>query len=652
MLSLAILLLLMVGMNVVFRTTSDTVKAGQMLNELTRNSRAVRPVFFDDLRNCATDSPCFIISSCIVPQYVNAADANASSSSGLPTSGCLLGSHMHRADQLSFFVRGLFKRKTANNPTTNGPNFLNSNTTSDEAYVHYGHLRMLSSDGLNYIGPDDVAFGNQQPYAADWVLGRNQILMNDGANLLDTNAKDLSSPGDPEAYYSTSSPAPAAWPSAAANVVPLGSWTTPYVKGGSAYNPFPIISASNPVSNSVQTSRYDLAGVTIEQFRSILTQAATAQAGQALTDVPYYAWWAPLVYEGAFDQVNATVWKPNIYATNFVNINPNTGKTGSPPTTVQPLRNRFQGSNSLGVAPFAFNANYTSSGALPYEGASDEAQFAPIFLEHVSQFIVEYAGDFVTQAAPGNTAGITSGEVTNTVPDGQIDWVYASKGLWSANTTYYPGDYVLTNANAVDTFYINNSGQSFSGTSNNPKGTNQTPTGATAWTAVSLASNLAPPKAIRWYGMPRDAMGSGFVTANPPGRWSLLRQLVTSNELNNVVPLADVWTSSGANNANNAATTPLPVPYEVESGPTLFPGLNTSAAGVAQVANYSATGTTAGNQGLGYNTAHTSSGVTQARYTAVWRNDVPAMVRILIKLDDPNNTLADGPWFEYVFKLK
>jgi hypothetical protein len=41
-----------------------------------------------------------------------------------------------------------------------------------------------------------------------------------------------------------------------------------------------------------------------------------------------------------------------------------------------------------------------------------------------------------------------------------------------------------------------------------------------------------------------------------------------------------------------------------------------------------------------------------ARYTAVWRNDVPAMVRILIKLDDPNNALQDGPWAEYVFKLK
>jgi len=226
MLSLAILLLLMAGMNVVFRTTSDTVKAGQMLNELTRNSRAVRPVFFDDLRNCATDSPCFIISSCIVPQYLNAADANASSSTGLPTSGgCLLGSHMHRADQLSFFVRGLFKRKTANTPETSTV-FLNSTTTSDEAFVHYGHLRMLSSDGLNYIGPDDVTFGNQQPYAADWVLGRNQILLGDGANMANPNWVDQA--GIPEVYYpapSSTVKVPTAWinSAGASNVVPLGS---------------------------------------------------------------------------------------------------------------------------------------------------------------------------------------------------------------------------------------------------------------------------------------------------------------------------------------------------------------------------------------------------------------------------------------------
>ena len=40
------------------------------------------------------------------------------------------------------------------------------------------------------------------------------------------------------------------------------------------------------------------------------------------------------------------------------------------------------------------------------------------------------------------------------------------------------------------------------------------------------------------------------------------------------------------------------------------------------------------------------------RYVAAWHDDMPAMVRILIKVDDPNNKVKDGPWYEYVFRLK
>ena len=40
------------------------------------------------------------------------------------------------------------------------------------------------------------------------------------------------------------------------------------------------------------------------------------------------------------------------------------------------------------------------------------------------------------------------------------------------------------------------------------------------------------------------------------------------------------------------------------------------------------------------------------RYVAAWHDDMPAMIRILIKVDDPNNKVKDGPWYEYVFRLK
>ena len=43
---------------------------------------------------------------------------------------------------------------------------------------------------------------------------------------------------------------------------------------------------------------------------------------------------------------------------------------------------------------------------------------------------------------------------------------------------------------------------------------------------------------------------------------------------------------------------------------------------------------------------------TPPRYVAAWHDDMPAMIRILIKVDDPNNKVKDGPWYEYVFRLK
>ena len=39
-------------------------------------------------------------------------------------------------------------------------------------------------------------------------------------------------------------------------------------------------------------------------------------------------------------------------------------------------------------------------------------------------------------------------------------------------------------------------------------------------------------------------------------------------------------------------------------------------------------------------------------YTCVWTNNTPWMMRILVKVDDPNGQLQGGPWFEYIFTLR
>jgi Prokaryotic N-terminal methylation motif len=666
MLSLLITLILLYGMNLVFRDTSRAVAAGQAVNQATRNGRAIQSILFNDLNNCAADSPVFIISSAVVPQYLNSADAtqsNAAAGATPPASGCLLGDHNHRSDMLMFFARGIYKRKTANhfvNSSGTTYDFLNSTTTSDEAYIHYGHLA-VASDGITPIAPDSYA-GASEPYAADWVLGRNVILLDGSAA---TNAGDLANNlewyypprfvGEPWLQGGPTAP-PTASPVPAVTVAPFGynSQSTGYGSTYTQYRLYPANASitSNPPS-SIQTSRYDLADVTMDQFRSVITTAA-AQAPQFRGDnIDWYYWWAPLIYQqphtrpyalGALvppiPQTMVSMYRGTMTVTgnrppspyggsNITGVSSaGTALPGGPLVASAASGNqwfprfRFQASNILSPSPMT---------------AQDQANLTPYMLEHVSQFIVEYAGDFTTQDVNGN--------VTDTVPDGQIDWVYATKGYFNTASTYSPGDWVICQG----IYYQAQQSVPSTTTIPNP---NPPPPPAPAWYPagnVSPPVAASPPRQIRWYGMPRDSTGSGSVWTvnhiNPPTGIAP----PTSNEMNNVVPLSDVWQTS-ANNAGRA------LPYEMETGPILNaaigqqgPLIDPSASAKFRVTDYADSTSVSGGTGV----PPIANGMSPlARYTTVWRNDVPAMVRILIKVDDPNNNIQSGPWFEYVFKLK
>jgi hypothetical protein len=627
MLSLFIALLLLLGVNAVFRASSQTIQAGQALNTAVRNARAVQPIFFNDLKNCAPDSPAFVISSSFVPQWLNAADATANNATpgALPTpsTGFILSDHLHRADSLSFFARGLFKRKTSDTGSLISP------ISSDEAFIHYGHLRTLTNDGVTYLGPDDYA-GIAEPYAANWVLGRNVILLQQDEvavfspkAVLQTNYYPMA-PSSPQTDFSPQVPVAGEW--LAGGFTPTGSSVTLYPG-----NLTPLGYGTNGGTGQpqLQTSRYDLASARMDQFRSMITNAAYAQAQQAAAANPYVFWWTPLVYQQGYSGLDTTVnsaftsrlllpvqpypYTPLVSGVSF---------TLTAPYNTSTPRMATGGGNNQWFPRYRFlGSSIPSPNAIQ---ASDVAGMAPFFQEHVSQFIVEYAGDFLSQDSYGN--------IIDTVPDGQIDWLYATRGDWQPTLNYYAGDFVIYN----HTYY--------EATANN---TNVTPPGSGTppqWTPAT------PPKQIRWYGAPRDSTGSGYIYSSfalidQMGRISKAdgndhynaQGMVMAAELNNVVPLADLWRCCLNVNSSNPSRT---VPYEVETGPTLV-SPNTEAA-LQNVKDYAVGGALAGGVG---NQA-------QARYTAVWRNDVPAMVRILMKVDDPNNAVQDGPWFEYVFKLK
>ncbi len=79
MLSLAMVLLLIIGINFVFRSATDAVGAGQTLNGSTATPSPPSPLLFDDLRNVSKNPPCFIIASQFVTQFLNSDDAKTSS---------------------------------------------------------------------------------------------------------------------------------------------------------------------------------------------------------------------------------------------------------------------------------------------------------------------------------------------------------------------------------------------------------------------------------------------------------------------------------------------------------------------------------------------------------------------------------------------
>jgi hypothetical protein len=219
---------------------------------------------------------------------------------------------------------------------------------------------------------------------------------------------------------------------------------------------------------------------------------------------------------------------------------------------------------------------------------------APYFLQHCSQFIVEYAGDYIQQDNVTTDANYSN--MTGIGPDGQIDY------------------YLDANGN----------------------------------------------KHIRWYGMPRSSTGQlhddgfkapvlirGFdstadkLTTAPTSYTGAGPMSILLNYFTDVIPLRDYY--SLWFNTNADATTPPGVPgaytppweVDINFDPTHDYGAVQSAP-----------------SGTGPNANAFNNPAVPPRYVAAWHDDMPAMIRILIKVDDPNNKVKDGPWYEYVFRLK
>ena len=185
MISVAIVLVLMLGINYVFSMSGGTISHGMALSSVGRDMRNARRVMQSDFSNAAphAEMPALIIHSEVIAAFLNKQDmladqdynagdtaANRENQTltfdvdGDPgdeidmTADPLLASTLnhrrHRADRISFFAlnnTGEFSRQTGDATT-----YVNSET-SEEAWITYSLLRVAtdksSADGPLYAKP-------------------------------------------------------------------------------------------------------------------------------------------------------------------------------------------------------------------------------------------------------------------------------------------------------------------------------------------------------------------------------------------------------------------------------------------------------------------------------------------------------------------
>jgi hypothetical protein len=601
MISLAMVVILILGINFVFRSATDAIGAGQNLNGINADAESSQPVLFNDLNNVSKNPPFFIITSQLVTQFKNEDDAKTGTDPTLlpldntgtnvekigngtaPAflSPAILGPRNYRADTLSFVAHGLYHRRTGNDGTYTG------SESADDAVIQYAHAAQPANDLSNYYGPSNLPNNNNfssmyglpgvpriGAYAADWVLARRVVLLKDPVTI----------PVGDFYYAASAAPAGITGPAFGANVTPLGYGA-------------PDNNSNSALVTHYQQCRYDLAGITPEQLDKLINNAIVSfqtgnYAGNSL-------WWNALVYSFA------------------VNLGP--GQNIYPQSS--PLYPPYQNPNPPYFTPFGFAIPPAGAPAPgpPGAGAFDPglwynrpqvnptlqipvtaaslAQLSSYFLQHCSQFVVEYAGDYLQQ--DNNPTSPTYGAMTGIGSDGQIDY------------------YVDANGN----------------------------------------------KHIRWYGMPRSTTGVPHPDAPNSTNLVLIRGYDPTytatngddptvagvlNYFTDVIPLRDYYSmfrNSGGASLSSSNPWLVGPPWEVDVNfdPTRDYGAYSMPCGA-----YKGTSTT-GNVFNDYNnnTAHVPP-----RYVAAWHDDMPTLVRILIKVDDPNNKVKDGPWYEYVFRLK
>ncbi|MGH7213992.1 MAG: PilW family protein [Tepidisphaeraceae bacterium] len=291
MISIALVLLLIAGINQVFSITASTVSINQATSAINRDLRAAYPVLAKDFKQIVNigDVPLVIrnervaafrdraemladrdYSPSSTPSTTDTAiltvdldNNNVEGESGVAgeiTPRSLYGFRNYRIDQIRFFAQGSYPRQTGNDGV------FADTLTSSEACIWIGHIKrngpslaMADDRLLSYqpVAPATIANADTNPFnffAKDWVLGRVAMLL-----IQPDVSGAILSAAVPQQYFGRDPGAPAT------TISPLAQGSHPTSDG-----------TSFDTAMNIQWSRYDLAGTTIPGYTTIIGNAITA----------------------------------------------------------------------------------------------------------------------------------------------------------------------------------------------------------------------------------------------------------------------------------------------------------------------------------------------------------------------------------------
>jgi prepilin-type N-terminal cleavage/methylation domain-containing protein len=596
MVSIALVVLLIVGINAVFKYTTDAVGTGQAFSAGIRDSRALQAVFTNDLAtyvangNGPSDAPFIVITSTSVPIFRDRADEAGDQGVGAAPNGTprqltidlngdgvegdpnvpgeiispiIYNNRNHRTDTLSFFGRGLFHRQTGNDGT------YVADMSSQEAYIWYGHLWLPDNSNPpqwttatlpgSPTGTNSAGLNPNNYYSSQLVLGRVAMLLGglpDAAGNL-YRIPPQPPPPQPPVIFGVD-PQKFIQRSLAKPLSPLGQKKWDDTTTG------PANQSSSSDGWRLHDSRYDLAGTTISVMQQdLLGQQINfwAASSTSVTGDPTAPWW-------------------QYFTSNFR------------------------------CEPFLIRSVNASTGQVGLISSANVGQAHPYLVKGCSQFIVEFAGDFMTQN--NDPTDYTPG-VNGTASDGTYGDVQQSFTIQHFPS---PGATATTNyavpaSDGVIDFVVDKTQDTSPGKTN-----------PALWQ-----------RKIRWYGLPRDENGDGIVQG-----W---RAGLSNNDLLDVVPVRDV-----ARTAINNSVSPV--------GFTGFPwehfALLSSPVGTDSFRPVAGTGNYADvNVGI----SPKNGFVKPPTYTVAMGPYDPRikMIRITLTVTDSGNRIADGQTFQYVYQL-